>query len=143
MTQRPLYETAQDQAGERETLQIICDRLQCQAVKLPLNARADYLLHTGGNAKTIIEIKHRTNSMGKYDTYMLSRGKYRALENWSQMGFHAAIFVQWTDALGYVKVPTLHTTGRGGRYDRNDPQDVEQVVYIPTCQFKIIQGADL
>jgi len=138
MIYRPKYETAANLASEQSVIGKVCARFKFDAVKLPMNCRADYLLSQGGNAKVMAEIKVRTNPKDKYPTYMVSKGKYDALLAWVDMGFEAALFVQWQDALGYVKLPVDHTSTTGGRRDRADPLDIEQVVLIEVGRFKII-----
>lgn len=136
---RPRYETDRDLTAEHAVATRISGHLKADFIKLPLNSRADYIFHDGNKIKAVVEIKRRTNTREKYDTYMLSRGKYDGLLNWSKMGFNAALFVEWSDALGYIKIPAPYTEGTGGRYDRNDPHDVESVVLISTALFKSIK----
>lgn len=136
---RPRYETDQDLIAEHVVAKKISEHLEADFIKLPRNSRADYIFHDSNRVKAVVEIKRRTNTRGKYDTYMLGRGKYDALLNWSKMGFNTALFVEWSDDLGYVKIPATFTEGTGGRYDRGDPHDVESVVLISTTLFKSIK----
>ena len=138
MAFRPKYETAANLAKEAMVIRQVCARFKFDAVKLPINCRADYMLSQGGNAKVMAEVKVKTNPKDKYPTYMVSKGKYDALLAWVDMGFEAALFVQWRDALGYVKLPVEHTLATGGRRDRDDPLDIELVVMIDVGLFKII-----
>ena len=135
---RPKYETEQDLTAEHIVAVRIADHMKAEFIKLPQNSRADYIFHDTNKVKAVVEIKRRTNTREKYDTYMLGKGKYDALLNWSKMGFNTALFVQWSDDLGYIKIPAEHTVSTGGRYDRGDPQDVESVVLISTALFKSI-----
>jgi len=136
---RPRYETEQDLLAEHVVATRISEHLKADFIKLPRNCRADYIFHDSNKVKAVVEIKRRTNTREKYDTYMLGRGKYDALLNWSKMGFNTTLFVEWSDDLGYVKIPTTFTEGTGGRYDRGDPHDVESVVLISTTLFKSIK----
>ena len=47
-------------------------------------------------------------------------------------------FVQWTDGLHYliVNTDTPVTRGQGGRTDRGDQFDIEQMAYFDTALFK-------
>lgn len=117
----------------------LCEALGCQAVKMPLASRADALLHRDGEAKTIIEFKYRRTRRGAYPTYMIGRAKYLALLDWTTKGFKAALLVQWSDQLAYVMLPVEHDTGEGGRTDRGDDRDIEEVVFIPVENFKTIK----
>jgi len=135
---RPRYETQADLDAELIIAERIGKHLKSEYIKLPQNSRADFLFHTEGKPKAIVEIKKRSNTRNKYETYMLGRGKYDALLDWSKKGFNTALFVQWTDDLAYVKIPATFTEGVGGRYDRGDPLDRESVVLIGTTLFKSI-----
>lgn len=135
---RPRYQRAHDIENERAALAKFCAHAKCEAVKLPMEARADSMLVRNGKAKVIVEVKTRRNERLKYSTYMLSQDKYTALCEWESKGFLPVLLVQWTDALGCVRVPVEHVVSIGGRYDRGDPKDVENVVLISTDKFEVI-----
>ena len=86
--------------------------------------------------KCVVEVKTRKNERNRYPTYMLSKNKYDTLCGATSHNMDALLAVQWTDQLGVIQLPTEHIVSTGGRYDRNDPMDVEQVVLIPTVNFK-------
>jgi hypothetical protein len=109
-----------------------------EAVKLPDNSRVDFLMHRDGTAQSVIEIKCRNVSSAKYETLMLSKGKYYALLDWADKGFKAALVVRWTDGIGVCPVPVEHTLGTGGRTDRGDALDIESVVHIPIDRFRVL-----
>lgn len=134
-----LYETDADLAREKAAIDVLCEALGCEAVKLPLASRADALLYRDGEAKTIIEFKYRRTRRAAYPTYMIGRAKYEALVEWTAKGFKAALLVQWADQLAYVMVPIEHETGEGGRTDRGDERDLEEVVFIPVDKFSTIK----
>jgi hypothetical protein len=133
------HQTEEDLRREREVAAVVERAFDLKAIKLPDYTRVDFLLHRDGVAKSVIEIKCRNVSSDRYDTYMVSKGKYNALLGWVDMGFKAALVVRWTDAIGIVRVPIDHTEGVGGRTDRGDALDIEAVVHIPIDRFKIIQ----
>jgi hypothetical protein len=134
---RPIYEAKQDLDNEALALKKFCQELDCEYVSLPKLARADSILFRNGNARIVVEVKVRKNERLKYNTYMISREKYLALCDWAAKGFIALLLVQWTDDLGYVKIPVEHTLAVGGRYDRGDSKDVEVVVHIDIKKFNI------
>lgn len=136
---RRRYETDADLAREAKAVATLCEALGCSSIKLPLASRADALLHRDGEAKTIIEFKYRRTRRGAYPTYMIGRAKYDALVDWTTKGFKAALLVQWSDQLAYVMVPVEHDTGEGGRTDRGDDRDIEQVVFIDVDKFSTIK----
>ena len=129
---RPYYQTEDDLRREREVAAVIERAYGLTAIKLPDHARADFLLHRDGTATS------RNVSSAKYDTCMISKGKYDALLGWAAMGLKAAIVVRWTDTIGIVRVPVEHVEDTGGRTDRGDARDIETVVRIPIDCFKIL-----
>lgn len=135
---RPLYERQEDLDREWMAVQEFCNHAAAIPVKLPIEARADYMLFRGRDAKAIVEIKCRKNRRTAYPTYMISKSKYDALCQWQSMGFYVALVVNWEDDIGYVSIPVDHEIGKGGRWDRGDPMDVEPVVLISVDKFKTI-----
>lgn len=135
---RPKYETDEDLKREWVAIDAFCDHTNSTPIKLPIGARADYMLYRKREAKAIVEVKCRKNPISAYPTYMLSKSKYDALCDYSKMGFYSALLVHWDDAIGYVPMPIEHEIGSGGRWDRNDPKDVEPVVLIDIAKFKLI-----
>lgn len=133
------YETDADLAREAAAVATLCEALGCEALKMPLASRADALLYRNGEAKTVIEFKRRSTRRRAYPTYMIGKAKYDALCAWVPLGFKAALLVQWSDELAYVMVPIEHDTGEGGRTDRGDERDIEEVVHIATEHFKTIR----
>jgi hypothetical protein len=103
-----------------------------------MESMADYVLARDGYARAIVEIKCRTNKSYQYDEYMLGEKKYTALCDWSDRGFTPILLISWPDAMGYVKVPVEHKRSVGGRYDRNAPTDVENVVLIEMKHFRML-----
>lgn len=137
---RPHYETVDDLYEELEVADLLCAHLGAQAVKLPLYSRADVLLHKDGEAVAIVEIKRRNISTAKFSEYMLGMDKYKALCRWADKGFKTYLLVRWTNAVGYIEIPTEHSSGEGGRYDRGDINDTGEMAYIPVDNFTFIQG---
>ena len=135
-----IYETDADLKRENGIVKSICDTYQFDAFKLPLESRLDYILTKDEKVVALIEIKSRTCNTSDYETYMISKGKYDSLVDYSKrMRLPSAIFVQWTDRLGFMIVPCEHTEGHGGRRDRNDKKDLEPMVYIPIDKFKWVE----
>ena len=132
---RPTYELGHDLNNERAALNKFCRELDCDFISLPKAARADSILFRDGNARIVVEVKVRKNERMKYTTSMISQHKYLALCDWANRGFISVLLVQWADDLGYVTIPVEHTVSVGGRYDRGDPKDIENVVHIDIGKF--------
>lgn len=137
---RTRYETVEDLARESLVAARVGIFLGRDYEKMPDNSGGDYLYTSPVKPSVVVEIKTRTNAYGKYSTYMVSKGKYERLCGWHAKGYKAALFVHWTDMVGYVMVPCPGATfGAGGRRDRNDALDTGTMAYIPSEKFKIIE----
>ena len=140
MSDRPRYETPQDVANEYSVIAKFSTLFPgAEVTRLSDEGHAFTVLSKKGRPRIIVEIKTRHNSSHKYPTFMISKQKYDALCALHDKGFVTGILVQWTDKLGFVKVPTEHRTTMGGRYDRNDSKDIETVVLIPVERFERVK----
>lgn len=136
---RALYETDGDRARELAIAARIGEFLCRGYTKLPINSGADFLFSGPGKPDVAVEIKSRTTKSEKYPTYMVSRSKYDRLRGWSVLGCRAALFVHWTDCIGYVMIPAPSVLfAPGGRIDRGDALDTGTMAYIPVGSFKSI-----
>lgn len=137
MSYRPRYERPEDVVNEFAVIGKFSALFPgAEVTRLSDEGHAFTVLSKGGRAKVAVEIKTRRNASTAYPTFMLSKRKYDALCSLSAKGLQCGILVQWTDKLGFVSVPVEHRTTLGGRYDRNDPKDVETVVLIDVNKFE-------
>jgi hypothetical protein len=135
---RPLYESQEDLANEKATIDRLAAHWRCVAVKLPIRYELDYGLCRNGDLMAWAEVKCRKVPREKYPTYMVSLGKVLAgLELAERTNLPFLLIVQWTDALGWIQ-PSARAVQMGGRRDRADCADVEPVVHIPIKDFKLI-----
>lgn len=136
MAGRPKYESAGDRSNQHYVVSKL-ERAFCMDAELPTEEFAFYdAVFPFASRKCVVEVKVRRNERNRYPTYMLSKMKYDALCGAVEQGMGALLAVQWTDQLGVIEIPAEHRVDTGGRYDRNDPMDVEQVVLIPVRKFK-------
>ena len=135
-----IYETETDRANESEVFGTITEKYNCTVEKCGHLAYADgYLLYEDGSRGAVVEVKKRNNAHNRYPTYMLSANKHRNLIDISTtQNIPALLFVGFTDGVYAAKLKPEYPTGQGGRYDRNNPLDVERCVYIPLKEFKQI-----
>lgn len=141
---RPVYETKQNQSREWEAISRFGQRYSRRPVKLPKFYHVDYAMMELDTPKITswVEVKCRKNKRDAYPTLILSVHKVLSglqLAKATNMAF--VLYVEWTDYAGHV---LLDDTSRlhvsiGGRYDRNDPQDVEPVFEIPVAKFNCHQ----
>ena len=78
---------------------------------------------------------------------MLSATKALAAKRyWDFAQVPTYLLVKWTDAIAYTRLDNLPEHGwklaMHGRFDRNDKDDYEPVVYIPTAWFTKIDLLD-
>jgi len=129
----PRWETPEDLRREKIVACGIADQYGMKARKCPPNAPVDYALE-GGGITSFIEIKVRKNASTLYPTLLVDLSKYNNLIElnlrYDKCEFY--LVVCWTDRTGYFPIPCEHTVKRGGRYDRNDPNDIEQVAHFDT-----------
>ena len=141
---RPLYESSDDLEREAELASMVEPVWKCKFRKIPIQYRLDYALERDGLIKAFCEIKIRKYSMEKIDAmggYKLSLAKWMSGKRLSKdTGLPFVILVGTTDGVWHWNnraVPLLPLAiSMWGRGDRNDPQDYEPCIVIPTSEFK-------
>tara|TARA_R110000803_G_scaffold10912_8_gene33210 strand:+ start:4222 stop:4635 length:414 start_codon:yes stop_codon:yes gene_type:complete len=135
-----IYETEADRANESGVFGTIAKKYNCKVEKCEQLSYADgYLLYEDGSRGALVEVKKRNNAHNRYPTYMLSANKHRNLIDISTtQNIPALLFVGFTDGVYATKLKPEYPTGQGGRYDRNNPYDIENCIYIALDEFKQI-----
>lgn len=135
---RPLYETQQDRDNEQALARIIEKHFDCTLTKMPMKLSLDYMATRDGKAVAFMEMRRRKNHMHAYGTYMLSLYKVKMASELTQAtGLPCFLVVQWSDKAGIVKLPPEDMyVAMGGSTRRNDPQDIEPMVYFDVARFK-------
>jgi hypothetical protein len=136
---RPMYESQNDLSNEKDVANYLADKWSCVFKKLPISYNVDWLLiNNSETPKAFAELKCRNNESIKYPTLLLSLSKWmKGKELGKELNIPFIVIVRWTDGV-YFHIAGKHevTYGFGGRRDRNDAQDVEPIVLIPTDTFK-------
>jgi hypothetical protein len=142
-TLRPLYERPEHRLREAAVVARLVTLFGADHVKFGLAAVCDVLLIAASRPMRLIEVKVRTNPAGAYPTYMLSRRKYEDLLVLKKhLGAPVALVVQWSDRAGILELPAPYRLATGGRSDRGDPLDQEQVCHFQTPDFSTLwEGA--
>ena len=138
---RPTYETLQTLAIEAETMKAACSVWGAKERKLAARYQIDWaVLNSDGNMRAWAECKRRYHQYGKYDTLMLSLGKYReGRQLCLDTGMPFLLIVEWDDGIRWMRASAdMPAIGLGGREDRNDPDDIEPCVFIPIESFKLL-----
>lgn len=146
---RPTYETGLDLKNEADVLGLLVATWNCTAEKLPSRYEVDYILyHKDWTA--FLEIKCRSHSSTKFPTLFISVGKLVTGRVYAEaVKAHLLLVVRFTDCIMYVDLGkgaqcdlTKYEIRKGGRTDRNDPQDQEPVFHIKVADMhKLIGGA--
>ena len=145
---RTWYETMADVQNERDIIDAYCGLVapirgaRLYAHKSKRGCPYDFALTRGGQTVVAFaEAKRRHCSIGKYDTIMLSLGKWSELVKLNESTRRPVVFVvRFDDALGSVLIrPSQHEDLRWGGRTRNtrDAADIEPVIHIPTDSFKV------
>lgn len=137
---RPTYETEGDKNREAKVIDSLCAVWECNATKLPKFYKQDWALTSvGGTVRALVEVKCRTHPRERYPTLILSLEKWLALAMLSEhTNAKGILAVQFSDGIFWMvaKPQPQWRIAIGGRTDRNDPDDVEPVVHIPTNSLK-------
>lgn len=139
-----LYETEDDRIRESDVAEEFAEALGYSANArmggtTALVDREFYL--EGGELGAVAEIKTRTNIKKKYTEYFVDKAKWDAVIEASELlNVPGYLVVRWEDALGWM-VPSRELeahlrVGIRGRYDRNDVNDEDFVIYIPVKLFQ-------
>jgi len=135
---RKLYENEKSIADETNFADWIQNIWNCQLNKLPISYGLDYLAFRDDVAVSFVELKNRSCNKETYPTYMISLSKLLKAKDYKRnLGLSSILCISWKDQKGWLNLSNLtnFTIGFGGRYDRNDWQDVEPVAYIPIYSF--------
>lgn len=89
----------------------------------------------------LCEIKCRDNTKERYPTYMLSLSRVEdMLEKSRQQKLPLFLIVHWTNVVGGIELTTVPADIRnGGRYDRGDARDEEEVCHWPHQEFALLE----
>lgn len=137
---RPVYESDADR--DRQTLVKVKVERIIKQVLMPLPPRHhfDYAATTAGAVTELIEVKCRNIPHQQHDTFMLCTSKFTAAGWYTLINpdIKVSLWVQWTDALGYLDMTVPYPDWRmGGRTDRGDDQDIGLVTHIPISAFTL------
>jgi hypothetical protein len=135
---RPLYETRTDKANEETVAALIARERKFEVRRAPPQHSYDYDLFRGGKHWGIMEIKCRNNPKHKYQTYHISKSKLDTCLNIAKRaGVRFILTVCWTDGVYCLPVSDLsgYEIKTGGRKDRGDAMDIEEMVHIPHSHF--------
>ena len=140
---RPLYETTADLEREKEVARKIEKSWLVRCGKLSMGDRFDYAIFF--DQTDILcgycEIKCRNIAHDEYPTYFISYDKFLAGVALRQNS-HVPVFivVNYTDGTYYFQVGNVKGSfvQTGGRRDRDDPMDEEEMIHVPIYNMSLL-----
>ena len=135
---RPVYETKSDRGKERKVSTELAKAWSAELLATQVLSACDYVMSRDGEVKALVEIKCRSNESARYPDYMISNDKVEKIKAAAKViGALPLLVVSFTDGIEWVDLSKA--AGRldvGGRKDRGDPSDIEQVLLISMDQFQ-------
>ena len=142
---RKLYENKESLSAETTFAEQLQKYFQVIMKKLPMQYGLDFMALDKRTKKPtfFLELKNRKCSKTTYPTYIISLSKLlKAKEIYRSLNIETYLCVKWNDASGYICLGDIEDDlidiTVGGRYDRNDWQDVEPLLNIDIGKFTII-----
>jgi hypothetical protein len=146
---RPIYENDDTLQIERATITSLIGQRPLTAVKLPRRYAIDWALCTssahGALVHAWVECKRRYCKRSEFPTLMISLKKWQeGVELHKAGGKPFLIVVEWDDGIFFLRHDEVASpsgfangvyVGIGGRMDRDDEEDVEPCIWIPTALF--------
>lgn len=136
-----IYETEKNKTNEKKIAACIEQYMSCEMVPTPRKWEIDYLARRGNKIVAWVEIKQRNYSMAEinmFGGYMLSLKKWMiAKALYDLTGIKFALAISASDGVYVGSFDDFYNQNiiLGGRTDRNDSEDIEPCVLIPTTKF--------
>lgn len=139
---RPIYETEADKEREFHTLSIVAREWNATFKQTPPLSTFDAWFYRNKTLKAIIEVKNRNLlSIDPSPYYEISNKKLiKCMEASKELNVPAFLVVNFLDTIEYVPInqDTVDCTKQGGRADRGDQFDIEEMACIHIDKFKTI-----
>ena len=141
---RPIYERDNDLAREAEVQKILMDtyfEVGAKAKKMDQHSGGDYFVTEPNGAESVVEIKTRTRKMNDFKTYIIATQKIDKLTSMKDKTCdYVFLVIKWTDAIGIIELPLKDAKKTsGGRTDRNDEADIEEMYEFPIADFELVK----
>lgn len=139
---RKRYESQADRDKEKQVSSVLETLWNCQLIKMPVSYNLDYLALRNGQPVAAVEMRHRSNKINKYPTFMFGLSKIlNAVKFRVALNVPCFLVVVFTDATAYVDLSEKpDSVKEGGRTDRNDGADIEPVAHYRINQLTLING---
>jgi len=138
---RPVYETDDDKDRQARAAARIEDAWGIKIISFPPLSSVDWLMISEKGTVAYAEFKCRKYKRSDFKNLILSTQKLKhAVYVGARTKCKLFLFVEWLDGIFYREITPDQFNGfsvkTGGRDDREDPKDIEDVFEIPTNSFK-------
>lgn len=138
---RPIYENGESMRNEEQVAEKVCAKWGCSYQKLPRRMQLDYAMHHDKKVKAFLEVKCRTKNIEDYPRYFIALTKVLEAKRIAE-ATGLPCFLAVRSANGQIHMIRLDTepftVEIAGRFDRNDPEDVEPCCFFDVKLFKEI-----
>lgn len=134
---RPTYQKERDEKNKEEAIDQVCLYLKGDELeRLGMFSAADYMIYKKNKITHIVQLKTRNNCSFDYPTYMISHNKWKNFIALAELNeCKAVLVVRWADKIGILIDREPDFVQHGGRYDRNDPYDMESMAHFYVKNF--------
>lgn len=134
---RPTYETSSDLSNEVSLARRLELKWSCELKKQDKFNQFDYVAVRDRSVMAFVEMRTRNVLSSAYDSCYISVNKLQAAQSMHMAtGLPCLFVVSWKDRVGFVSMLDQYEVIVGGRFDRNDPADIEALGLIPIKSFK-------
>ena len=141
---RPMYETPEDLANEKQICNALTEKFGSEFQKLPIRYHADYLIMKNGTSRGWMEIKQRSIPSYTYSSFLIDLNKVMRMTELSrETSLPSILVVRWSDnRIGFCHINGPFSVVFAGRTDRNDIEDKQPCALIPLSNFIFIDEVD-
>lgn len=133
---RPVYEKKKDRDKQYRLAEWYAEKMGASVNHCDTFNSWDFVLHRNGQLIERGEIKCRQYPREAFQTYMLSLDKYQNMIEGAKDKVPLSLVVEFMDGVYRCYLPpAMVGYGKGGRKDRGDEKDIEEVVFIPLTLF--------
>ena len=141
---RPRYVKPADRENEKRVMVALAEKLPATTSRQVVQSPGDYdgKILIDGKLACIVEVKGRTGSGDRFETWHIAKEKLdKCLAHSRSLGVPFILLFSWDSDIYYWSVPqdiSKLEVRDGGRYDRGDQFDIEPMAHIPRKLFKKI-----
>ena len=142
----PIFEKQEDRDNESAVMRDMEAAFDCEATKLPMGSRLDYLLTRDAEFMAVAEVKCRNMTSDEHKTIVLSLSKWTAgINYWKHNALQFLVVFRLLDTTLFYKYDPndKFEIKMGGRTVKTrDEGDIEVCVYIPVDKMRILKSSD-